>query len=189
MHERTFWKHYQTQINTTFEHFEVDINNIEKEAKHIQKALKSCALTAYQQKNQSVKHNLTLKSWWTNKNNLPYFYNMQRNHNFSYCPDNIHYNQYKFDCKKIRKAVNIAQNTFLTKHFVKHDHLKKTNSQKFWSKSRQLKRQTNQRYQLNLHFNYIFNTPRLELSETNIKSTDLAPHLNTEFSQVTHDDI
>ena len=101
--------------------------------------------------------------------------------------DNTYYCRYKLARKIFRKTVKIAQNQYLCKHCINLDKLKHSKPQKFWKNFRTLKRPSKKRaFNINKkledneisnefahHFNYLLNTPRVELSENDTDSYHL----------------
>ena len=145
-----FIKNYQSHINTTFQDTELNKNDMDNETEHLYTILKSCASAAYHQTKQSTKYDFQPKIWWTDelskyKKNLSFFYNSWKEDGFSYHSENVHYNRYKLARKTFSKAVKTAQNVSLSKYYIKHDQLKRSNPQKFWSKFRQLKKPANKK--------------------------------------------
>ena len=118
-----FLKLYQDNIQGCFNNKPFDCTNIDEEIEWLYNSLKSCALRAYHCVETVHNHNIRTKPWWTNelsklKKDLSYFNNQWKDANFPYNPDNVYFCRYKFSRKLFRKAIKIAQNSYLSKHYM-----------------------------------------------------------------------
>ena len=105
-------------INKTFNSHSADDDIV-----WLYNTLNSCAFIALNGIQTHKNHTFVPKPWWnTNlsklKKDLSYFYNLWRNSNFTYDDNNAYYCQYKFARKIFRKAVKIAQISYLAKNML-----------------------------------------------------------------------
>ena len=137
------------------------------------------------------------------KDNLSFHFREWKEIGFLKATDYIEYNRYILARKNFRKAVKSAQNKKLYKKYINIERLKNTNPQKFWSKFRSLKKDTNSRLltinnkqnkeditvEFANHFEHLLTTPRV--TNNNNRKPQIIPPITeaTNITTLSTDDV
>ena len=176
--DSNFQQQYQHELSLRLQGDEC-IFNLETEPLKINNILLDSAKAAFATVFPERNHQPFSKTWWTpelsrSKKILSTHFNNWKQAKFPKDDDNIHFNRYKFARTNFRKAVKAAQNKEIHDKYMKINSLKKTDSRKFWTNMRKMKK-NNLKRSFNIngkkddeeitrefadHFNTLLNNPR-----------------------------
>ena len=139
-----FIENYQHEVNTRLSEERTAGETTELQVNSINKILVDSSNAAFITTFPERKAHPHSKEWWNPevsraKSILSTHFNTWRDASFPKEEDNVVFNRYKLARTNFRKAIKSAQNRLVFEKYRKIDHLKNTESRKFWKNMRKLK--------------------------------------------------